>query len=105
MGPLLARSYATETPRRQGHGARARPCGRAFLIGAAPCYKRRRSARMLPSSSGQDAALSRLKPGFDSPWERQVKFLIRWQSMHPIIGAGLVSFTAALGRREPVYRL
>jgi hypothetical protein len=26
---------------------------------------------MLPSSSGQDAALSRLKPGFDSPWERQ----------------------------------
>ena len=30
-----------------------------------------RTARMLPSSSGQDAALSRLKHEFDSRWERQ----------------------------------
>ena len=29
-----------------------------------------RTARMLPSSSGQDAALSRLKHEFDSRWER-----------------------------------
>jgi hypothetical protein len=28
------------------------------------------ASRLLPSSSGQDAALSRLKQGFDSPWER-----------------------------------
>ena len=37
--------------------------------GTAVAYKRL-PLGWLPSSSGQDAALSRLKPGFDSPWER-----------------------------------
>ena len=29
-------------------------------------------AKMAPWSSGQDAALSRLNPGFDSPWGHQI---------------------------------
>jgi hypothetical protein len=40
------------------------------LEGGKPARYKPPSRRMLPSSSGQDAALSRPKPGFDSPWER-----------------------------------
>ncbi|CAD5249608.1 hypothetical protein BOSE62_150407 [Bosea sp. 62] len=34
-------------------------------------------AALLPSSSGQDVALSRRKLGFDSPWERQQNQALR----------------------------
>ena len=36
--------------------------------------KQTSSAALLPSSSGQDVALSRRKLGFDSPWERHPFF-------------------------------
>ena len=37
--------------------------------------------RTLPSSSGQDAALSRQKQGFDSPWEYHSFLCFRWMRL------------------------
>ena len=62
-----------------------------------------RPFRLLPSSSGQDAALSRLKHRFDSGWERQYwlshPFKQLSDSWHFGVAAALVAWS--VGRVLP----
>lgn len=74
------------SPRRQrpsSGGLGRRPFAAPMMCDKAPPALDFFDALLFPSSSGQDATLSRWRPGFDSPWERQFKANLRWAIILP----------------------
>src|SRR6185369_6080489 len=81
----------------QGQAFRGTPCGKETGTCGGAVLPGISASRLLPSSSGQDAALSRLKQGFDSPWERQF-FLASAASLEKLSASS--SPRSGRGRRQ-----